>query len=118
MTDSSFQSALDETKEIELITTGRKTGRQTSRPVWFVREGQALYLLPVTGTQSQWYKNVVRTPAIGLTARKVPFSATATPVTDATTVAHVLDEFRSKYGANDIAAYYSHPDVAVEVPLA
>ena len=117
MAEGSFQSALNETDEIELTTTGRATGRQSSRPVWFVRQGQKLYLLPVTGSDSQWYKNVVRTPAIRLTAREVPFAAKAAPVTEAAAVAHVVDEFRAKYGAGDVAQYYSHPNVAVEVPL-
>lgn len=34
-----------------------------------------------------------------------------------TGVSEVLDMFRAKYGARDVAAYYPKPNVAVEVPL-
>jgi hypothetical protein len=59
-----FENALDSTSEIELTTTGRVSGRETSRPVWFIRRDEKLYLLPVTGSRSQWYKNLLKTPAI------------------------------------------------------
>jgi len=114
---SDFQTALDSTSEIELTATGRVSGRRTSRPVWFVREGDRLFLLPVTGSASQWYRNVVKTPAIHLAARGEEYDATATPVTDRGQVAHVVDDFRAKYGARDVAEYYPNPDVAVEVAL-
>ena len=29
----------------------------------------------------------------------------------------ILDMFRAKYGARDVAAYYPKPNVAVDVPL-
>jgi hypothetical protein len=53
MAVADFKSALNDTDEIELTTTGRNSGRQSSRPVWFVTQGESLYLLPVTGTDSQ-----------------------------------------------------------------
>jgi hypothetical protein len=117
MAATDFQTALDHTDEIELTTTGRVTGKQTSRPVWYIRQAGKLYLLPVTGSDSQWYKNVVRTPAIRLAADDVPYSTTGTPVTDPGRVEEVVESFRDKYGARDVAEYYPHPNVAVEVPL-
>lgn len=117
MTATSFESALENTNEIELTTTGRVSGKQTSRPVWFVREDGKLYLLPITGSDSQWYKNLLKTPAIRLEAGEVPYSTTAAPVTDPAMVAHVVEDFRAKYGANAVADYYRHPDVAAEITL-
>ena len=61
MAFADFRNALNDTNEIELTTTGRISGRQSSRPVWFVLEGETLCLLPVTGSDSQWYKNVLKT---------------------------------------------------------
>lgn len=116
MAFADFKNALDSTNEIELTTTGRNTGRDTSRPVWFVRRDETLYLLPVTGSDSQWYKNVLRTPAIRLTAGGAEYSARAVPVTDPAKVDEVVDSFRAKYGARDIESYYPKHDVAVEVP--
>jgi hypothetical protein len=43
--------------------------------------------------------------------------ARATPVTDPARVSEILDLFRAKYGARDVAAYYPKPNVALEVPL-
>ena len=43
---------------------GRKSGRTISIPVWFVLEGEKLYLLPVHGSDTQWYKNVLQNPLI------------------------------------------------------
>jgi hypothetical protein len=59
-----FLKALNNADEIELTVTGRSSGRPISRPVWFVQEGGTLYLLPVTGGDSRWYQNVLKTPAI------------------------------------------------------
>jgi hypothetical protein len=33
-------------------------------------------------------------------------------------VGEILDKFRAKYGAGDVAAYYPKQDVAAKVPLA
>jgi hypothetical protein len=43
---------------------GRKSERTISIPVWFVLEGQKLYLLPVHGSATQWYQNVLQNPQI------------------------------------------------------
>ena len=45
-----FTEALKSTDEIEITVTGRKFSRKISNPVWFVKEGKTLYLLPVKGT--------------------------------------------------------------------
>ena len=45
---------------------GRKSGRTISIPVWFVLEGEKLYLLPVQGLDTHWCKNVLRNPQIAL----------------------------------------------------
>jgi hypothetical protein len=116
--DTDFGKALTSTDEVQLTTTGRVSGRESSRPVWFVREGERLYLVPVTGSQSQWYRNVVRTPRMRLAAGGAEYSAEGTPITDLGEVGHVIDGFRAKYGAANVAQYYPNPDVAVEVPLA
>jgi hypothetical protein len=117
MAASDFLIALENTDEIQLTTTGRVTGQQTSRPVWYVQQAGRLYLLPVRGSDSQWYKNVLRTPAIRLAADGVQLSAEATAVTDPKVVARVVEGFRAKYGRDDVARYYPHADVAVEIPL-
>jgi deazaflavin-dependent oxidoreductase (nitroreductase family) len=116
MADADFEKTLENTKEIELTTTGRTSGREISNPVWFVRQGDTLYLLPVRGSDSNWYKNVRKTPTIRLAAGETAYTARAKPITDAASVDRVVANFRDKYGAREVKTYYSKPDVAVEVP--
>ena len=94
------------------------SGRKISQPVWFVQEGDILYLLPVRGSDSQWFKNVLENPTITLTARRVSLTSNAIPITDPAKVREIVEKFRAKYGAEDVKKYYSKFDVAVAVPLA
>jgi hypothetical protein len=110
-----FEQALTSTDEIELPTSGRTSGRAISHPVWFVHQGKKLYLLPVGGAESHWYKNVLKTPTIRLTADGAHSSARATPITDPAKVQEVVESFCAKYSAGDMKAYYPKLDVAVEV---
>jgi hypothetical protein len=112
-----FMTALDRAQEIELGTVGRVSGRQTSRPVWFVRRDKTLYLLPIHGAASDWYRNVLHTSLLSLNADGAAYAAPGSAITDPDGVARVADYFREKYGAGDIAAHYQPPEVAVEVPL-
>jgi hypothetical protein len=55
-------------RQIKISVTGRKSGRTISIPVWFDLEGEKLYLLPVQGSDTQWYKNVLQNPSIRIDA--------------------------------------------------
>ena len=118
MVDREFAEALDDTREINITTVGRTTGDEITLPVWFVRQDDRLYLLPVAGSGSNWYKNVRKAGSLRVAARKAERALAATPITDPARVAEVVEAFRAKYGDRDVAAYYPHPDVAVEVPAA
>jgi len=104
-------------RQIKISVIGRKSGQTISIPVWFVLEGKNLYLLPVQGSDTQWYKNVLRNPSIRIDARGVEAGFRADPVTDAKAVKSVVEKFREKYGAGDVKKYYSKFDVAVVVQL-
>jgi F420H(2)-dependent quinone reductase len=71
MAQGEFKMTLKNTDEIELIVTGRVSGRKTSRPVWFVQEVDTLYLLPVAGSDTEWFKNVLHNPTIILAAHGI-----------------------------------------------
>ena len=112
-----FKQALEGTDEIEVTVTGRSSGRKITNPVWFVQEGDDLYLVPVRGSDTDWYRNVLKTTTIWLSADGSEFSATAKPITDPASLRDVVDKFRAKYGGGEIARYYTKLDVALEVPL-
>jgi deazaflavin-dependent oxidoreductase (nitroreductase family) len=104
-------------RQIKFTVIGKKSGKTISNPVWFVAEGDTLYLLPVRGSDTQWYKNVLNNPAIRIDARGEEAELRAVPINDAKTVKWVIEEFREKYGASDVKKYYSKFDVAVVVQL-
>ncbi len=99
--------------EINVAVTGRKSGRTISNPVWFVLDGDQIYLLPVRGSDTQWYKNVVKSPSIRISAEGAESEFQAVPITDTAGVSAVVEKFRKKYGANDMKKYYSKLDVAL-----
>jgi len=117
MGSDELKSALQDANEVDLTVTGRKSGNETSRPIWFVIEGDKLLLLPVGGTDSNWYRNVAKTPTIGLTADGAELRTDAEPTEDPATVEHVAEAFSAKYGADRVKEYYPNLNAAVEVPL-
>ena len=110
--NESFKDRLSRYREINLTVTGRKSGRAISNPVWFVFEDGKLYLLPVTGSDTQWYKNVLKNPKITVLAHGLEAELRARPLTDEEQVSSVVEKFRRKY-AGDVKKYYSKFDVAV-----
>jgi hypothetical protein len=66
----------------------------------------------VQGSDTQWYKNVLKNPRIRIDARGAEAEVKGIPVTDAKGVSSVVGKFRAKYGA-DVKKYYSKFDVAV-----
>lgn len=108
-----LKESLAQSSEITITVKGRKSGRSISIPVWFVWESDKLNLLPVQGSDTQWYKNVLKNPSIRIEAGGAEAEVQAVPVKDATQVKSVVEKFRNKYGANDVKKYYSKLNVAV-----
>src|SRR5438046_10398569 len=104
--NNALQDRLSRYRQISLRVTGRKSGRTISNPVWFVLEGDKLYLLPVQGSETQWYKNLLRHRSVGISARGAEGEFQATPVTDRKAVASVVEKFRANYGGTDVKKYY------------
>ncbi len=111
----SLKDRLARYRQIKLSVIWRKSGQPISIPVWFVLEGEELYLLPVQGSGKEWYRNLLKNPSIRIDTRGVGAEFRATPVTDAKAVKSVIEKFREKYTAKDMKKYYSGFDVAVRV---
>src|SRR6266404_6097796 len=111
-TKDALKDRLSRSREINISVTGRKSGRTISIPVWLVFENDKLYLLPVKGADTQWYKNVLENPTIRIDARGAAAEVKAVPVTNAKEVASVVEKFRAKY-RTDVKKYYSKFDIAV-----
>jgi deazaflavin-dependent oxidoreductase (nitroreductase family) len=108
-----LKDRLSRYRQIKITVTGRKSGRTISRPIWFVWDDPNLYLLPVQGSDTQWYRNILNNPSIRIAARDADADFKAIPITDPKQVSSIVEKFRDKYGASDVKKYYSKFDVAV-----
>ena len=77
-----------------------------------------MYLLPVEGSDTQWYRNLLRNRWIQVSTRSSEAEFEGTLVTDPQMVSPIIEKFREKYGARDVKKYYSKFDVAVVIDFA
>ncbi len=108
---------LDSSDELEITVTGRKSGRSISTPVWFVHEDGKLLLLPVSGSRTQWFKNVQANPTLEISIGKVRKRLEAKPSIDLERVKEVEEKFRAKYGVGEVKKYYYDFDACVELSV-
>jgi len=108
-----FLEALKSTSEVEL--TVKRSGKWTTRPVWFVVDGATIYFLPMYGTDTKWYKYATANPEIELSIKGKKVRGKARLVLDAQKLADVVDRFRSKYG--EVKKYYRKLDAAIAVTI-
>jgi deazaflavin-dependent oxidoreductase (nitroreductase family) len=114
--NDALEGRLSRDREITITVTGRKSGRTISLPIWFVWDDGKLYLLPVKGSDTQWYKNVLKNPLIRIDAGGTQRELKVVAVSDATQVKSVVDKFRGKYGTSGVNLY-SKLDVAVAAQI-
>jgi len=117
MQNDTLRNHLNRSSEIRISVTGRKSGRTISNPIWFAADDNNIYLLPVRGSDTQWYKNVLKNPKMRVDASGADGEFQAVPTTDPAQVSSVVEKFRKKYGPGDVKKYYSKFDAAVLVPL-
>jgi deazaflavin-dependent oxidoreductase (nitroreductase family) len=118
MADDEFAKALKRRRQISITVTGRRTGRAVTIPVWFVSDDSAMWLLPVSGSDTQWYRNLEKDRAITIQAGGVRRDLRARILKDERAVSTVIEQFREKYSPDEIKRWYTRLDVAVQVLLA
>jgi hypothetical protein len=101
-------------RELTLTVTGRKSGRAISIPVWFAVQGERLYLLPVTGSDTQGYRNVLQDPRVHLRAGGTELDCTLRPILKPAQLSFITEQFRARYGGGGMK-YYSKLDAAAVV---
>ena len=117
MSKTDFAKTLKTARELELTVTGRVSGKKISLPVWFTYDSNVVLLLPLKGTRTNWYKNVVKTPNLSLGLKGTSISLKAKPSTDKSDVEKTIESFRAKYGVGDVKKYYSKFDACVKLSL-
>ena len=115
--NNELRERLSRYREVNLSVIGRKSGKNITVPVWQVVEGDKLYLLPVHGSDTQWYRNMLKHREIRIDAKGAERKLEAMPITEPRDVQAVIEKFQKKYGAQDVKKYYSKFDVAVLAPL-
>jgi len=116
--EDAFSRALKDRRQISISVIGRRSGRTITLQVWFVLAEDALWLLPVYGSQTQWYRNLLMNPAITIKAAAERLTIRSRTLKGAQAVRRVIRWFREKYTPEIIARLYPGPlNVAVKVSL-
>jgi hypothetical protein len=102
-------AALERIKDestIELVTTGRKTGKQHVRPIWFVvNHGEILVQAGKDG-KTDWYLNLGKNPDAVARAVDVRLRVRAVPVTDARRIEEIHRLFLRKYMTARVLSWF------------
>jgi deazaflavin-dependent oxidoreductase (nitroreductase family) len=88
---------LRDVSTVEITTVGRKTGKSHTRPVWFVVDGEKLWVQAGKDGKADWYLNLKKTPEVKLEIRDETFTARALPVDEPAVVERVHRMFLDKY---------------------
>jgi deazaflavin-dependent oxidoreductase (nitroreductase family) len=116
MVDDEFGRLLQGRRQISIKVIGRRTGQTITLPVWFVTQEDALYLLPVRGSETQWYRNMLANPSMTIQMGKQRETFRATALRGTQSVRRVIQWFRDKYTPEVIARLYPGPlNVAVKI---
>src|ERR671933_2673893 len=107
MAKADLHQKLNKVYGITLSVKGRKSGTDIARPVWFVHEGNTLYLLPVQGSDTNWYKNLLADPTLKISVNGLESPAKGKPITDSSRVNDIVRKFKSKYGEGEVKKYYT-----------
>ena len=110
-------SELGRSDEVSITVTGRSSKKKRSTPVWFIVEGRKLQLVPVRGSETPWFRNLMKDPHILLSIGQTSVSSEATLLRDQKGAEKVLDKLRVKYRRMWSESYYPKHDAYVEVPL-
>jgi len=104
-------------RQISITVIGRRTGRSIKIPVWFVFGENTVWLLPVYGSKTKWYRNLQANRAITIEAGSIRRDLRARLVENVPTVRKVIQWFHNKYTPEQIKRWYTGLDVAVQIPL-
>ncbi len=81
MSKADLHRKLDRAYEVTLSVKVEKSGRDLPRPVWFVHEGNTLYLLPVQGSDTNWYRNILKNQTLKVSVNGEEIPVGGKPVT-------------------------------------
>jgi hypothetical protein len=119
-----LEEALRTAEEIELVTSGRRTGRPHAVTVWSAYEDGGLWLR--ADRDADWYRNLLTEPHCLVRVNGVEAAAEYEPIAgqgpiadDDAVLRHVIGLWRAKYGNEWVGDWYvERGRVPVRVRLA
>jgi deazaflavin-dependent oxidoreductase (nitroreductase family) len=82
---------------VEITTTGRKSGKAHTKPIWFVYDQGHLYLQSGKEGKSDWYQNLKKNPQMTLKIGTVTFQGKAKFIDDQKETERIHGLFSAKY---------------------
>lgn len=82
---------------LEITTVGRRSGEARTTPIWFVYEDGRLYIQSGNEGNTNWYRNLKKTPRTTVTIGTLTFEAAPTFISGPAMTARIHALFRSKY---------------------
>jgi deazaflavin-dependent oxidoreductase (nitroreductase family) len=109
--DATVQHALENDNLIDITTTGRQSGRQSTKEIVFHNFDGVIYITGLPGKRD-WYANMLANPRFTFHLKqstKADLPAVATPVTDEPTRRQVLAKVVAKWDrASELEAFVQH----------
>ena len=91
---------------IELTTSGRATGKQHTRPIWFVVDDGKILVQAGKDGKTDWYRNLRKIPAVTVRQGEYSFRARAMAVEDAACVERIHQLFLAKYTTARLLSWF------------
>jgi len=82
---------------VEITTTGRKSGKAHTKPIWFVYDQGHLYLQSGQEGKSDWYQNLKKNPQMTLKIGTVTFQGKAKFIDDQNETERIHGLFSANY---------------------
>jgi deazaflavin-dependent oxidoreductase (nitroreductase family) len=91
---------------LEITTTGRKTGKPHTRPVWFLVEDGKIIVQAGKDGKADWYLNLKKNPVVTVRQGDYQFRTRATPVDDEARVDAIHQGFLKKYTSAWLLSFF------------
>ena len=99
-------SRIERASTIELTTTGRKTGKEHTKPIWFVVSEQKIVVQAGKSGKTDWYRNLLKMPTGVVRQDGYSFRVRARPVTDPGRIEAIHRLFLKKYTSAWLLSFF------------
>ena len=105
-------------KTVRLTTRGRTSGQPRTVTIWFVADGpQRILVQHVSSAPAQWYRNLLKDPAVSLDFGSGSVAARAQPIIDRDRIRAVIAAVRRKYWTAWLVQLFGNDTKAVAAEI-